>query len=124
MLSASSRSGVQDVEREENIKRYSADELRARRARGESKTDFAALALKTDAQIEADNAGDPEFQDVPENWYEQAEAVMPASKQLLSLRLDRDVVEWFRARGPGYQTRINAVLKAFVSHEEKEKKRA
>lgn len=34
-------------------------------------------------------------------------------KASISLRLDRDVLEWFKARGPGYQTRINAVLRAF-----------
>lgn len=38
----------------------------------------------------------------------------PASaKTSISLRVDADVLEWFRAQGPGYQTRINAVLKAF-----------
>ena len=42
---------------------------------------------------------------------------MPAAKQLLSLRLDTDVVAWFRAQGPGYQTRINAVLRAFVTEQ-------
>lgn len=31
----------------------------------------------------------------------------------LSLRLNQDVIEWFKAQGPGYQTRINAVLRAF-----------
>ena len=35
-------------------------------------------------------------------------------KKLLSLRLDNDVVDWFKQQGPGYQTRINAVLRAFV----------
>jgi uncharacterized protein (DUF4415 family) len=35
------------------------------------------------------------------------------SKELISLRIDQDVIEWFRAQGPGYQTRINSVLRAF-----------
>lgn len=35
------------------------------------------------------------------------------AKSLVSLRLDRDVLEWFKAQGPGYQTRINQVLRAF-----------
>ena len=35
------------------------------------------------------------------------------SKELVSLRLDRDVLEWFKAQGSGYQTRINSVLRAF-----------
>jgi uncharacterized protein (DUF4415 family) len=35
------------------------------------------------------------------------------SKALVSLRLDQDVLEWFKGQGAGYQTRINAVLRAF-----------
>lgn len=37
---------------------------------------------------------------------------LPA-KEAISLRVDQDVLEWFKAQGPGYQTRINAVLRAF-----------
>jgi uncharacterized protein (DUF4415 family) len=35
------------------------------------------------------------------------------AKALISLRIDEDVIEWFKAQGPGYQTRINSVLRAF-----------
>jgi uncharacterized protein (DUF4415 family) len=35
------------------------------------------------------------------------------NKSLVSLRVDQDVLEWFKAQGPGYQTRINSVLRAF-----------
>lgn len=35
-------------------------------------------------------------------------------KVLLSVRIDHDVLEWFRAQGPGYQTRINAVLRVWM----------
>ena len=38
----------------------------------------------------------------------------PSSKTLLSLRIDSDVVEWFRAQGPGYQSRMNALLRAYM----------
>ena len=37
-----------------------------------------------------------------------------ATKQQVTLRLDREVLDWFRAQGRGYQTRMNAVLRAFV----------
>ena len=37
---------------------------------------------------------------------------LPA-KSSISLRVDQDVLEWFKAQGPGYQTRINSVLRAF-----------
>jgi uncharacterized protein (DUF4415 family) len=39
----------------------------------------------------------------------------PPRKAAISLRLDPEVLDWFKAQGPGYQTRINAVLKAFVA---------
>ena len=35
-------------------------------------------------------------------------------KMLLSLRIDADVIEWFRAQGPGYQSRMNALLRAYM----------
>jgi uncharacterized protein (DUF4415 family) len=38
----------------------------------------------------------------------------PPTKTLLSLRIDRDVVEWFRAQGRGYQSRMNALLRAYM----------
>lgn len=44
---------------------------------------------------------------------------MPGPKRGLYLRLDPDVLEWFKAHDRGYQTRINAVLRAFV-HARKE----
>ena len=44
---------------------------------------------------------------------------MPTPKRLLSLRIDDDVVEWFKQQGPGYQTRINAALRAFMQHASK-----
>jgi uncharacterized protein (DUF4415 family) len=36
-----------------------------------------------------------------------------SSKASISLRIDQDVLEWFKAQGSGYQTRINSVLRAF-----------
>jgi uncharacterized protein (DUF4415 family) len=39
---------------------------------------------------------------------------MPARKRSISLRVDPDILDWFKKQGPGYQTRINAVLKAYV----------
>lgn len=39
----------------------------------------------------------------------------PQAKQAISLRIDQDVLSWFRNGGPGYQTRMNAVLRAFVN---------
>lgn len=97
-----------------NIRRYSADELRAMAARGESKSDWQAVRDMTEAELEAAIAADPDWKDVPADWYKDAIPVTPGPKKLLSLRLDPDVVEWFREQGPRYQTRMNAVLRAYM----------
>ena len=98
------------MEKEKGIRRFSETELEERRARGESRTDLARVQAKT---VERDIASS-DFSGVPEDWHKRAEAVMPTPKKLLSLRLDSDIVDWFKKQGPGYQTRINAVLRAFV----------
>jgi uncharacterized protein (DUF4415 family) len=38
----------------------------------------------------------------------------PPSKQQITIRLDEDVLKWFRAQGEGYQTRINSLLRAYM----------
>jgi len=105
------------MESEKGISRFSVADLEARRARGESRTDLARIRAKTVADVEHDVANDPDFNDERKDWYTTAMAVMPTPKKLLSLRLDNEVVDWFKQQGPGYQTRINAVLRAFVQLE-------
>ena len=104
-----------------NIKRYSAAELRQMRARGESRKVWARVDALTEEELEASIASDPDWKDVPVDWYKDAVPVIPGPKQLLSLRIDPDVVEWFRGQGPGYQTRMNAVLRAYVKARQHEK---
>ena len=62
-----------------------------------------------------------DFSDVPELTPEMfARAIVRrglkpvARKTLLTLRIDGDVVEWYRSQGSGYQTRINALLRAYM----------
>jgi len=44
-----------------------------------------------------------------------AQIVEPVAKQPISLRVDADVLDWFKAQGPRYQSRINAVLRSFMT---------
>jgi uncharacterized protein (DUF4415 family) len=45
----------------------------------------------------------------------------PQPKQAISLRIDQDILTWFRDGGPGYQTRMNAVLRAFVDSQQRKR---
>jgi uncharacterized protein (DUF4415 family) len=95
-------------EKEEHITRVSAEE--ARRLRG--KTDFARLDALGDDDIEQAVTKDPEAAPLDTDWT-RARLVLPPGKELVTLRLDRDVLDWFRKTGKGYQTPINAVLRAY-----------
>lgn len=87
----------------------------ARRSAKEDRTDWKTLRAKTDAQIQADVASDPDtFIPTPAMW-KRAKLVMPERKKPVLLRLDSDVLEWFRRGGRGYQTRINAVLRSYMA---------
>lgn len=48
------------------------------------------------------------------NFWKDAELVSPESKTPISLRVDAEVLDWFKSQGPGYQTRMNAVLRHFM----------
>lgn len=101
---------------DEDLRRYTADELLAMIARGEDRTDTARVLAMTEAELEASIASDPDWKDIPQDWYRDAVPVYPNPKKLLSLRLDSDIIAWFRQQGPGYQTRMNAVLRAYMRH--------
>lgn len=55
--------------------------------------------------------------DIPEldeDFWQNAQLVLPEAKERITLRVDKEVVEYFRSGGHGYQTRMNAVLRAYV----------
>jgi uncharacterized protein (DUF4415 family) len=72
----------------------------------------------TDADIAAAVAADPDAAPLltPASWLKKAKLVAPGDKELISIRLDKDVLEHFRAR-PRYQTRINRILRLVMEEE-------
>jgi uncharacterized protein (DUF4415 family) len=110
------------MQNDSSIKRYSRTEIEEMLARGEGQTDYARLAAMTDEEIERNGEEDLREHGEPLDWYVGAVAVRPEPKKLISLRLDPDVVEWFRQQGPGYQTRINAVLRSYMDHKNTQEK--
>jgi uncharacterized protein (DUF4415 family) len=51
---------------------------------------------------------------MPIHWWREATRVLPAKKVPVSVRLDRDVLTWFKDQGPRYPSRMNAVLRAYM----------
>lgn len=73
-----------------------------------SLTDWARVDALTDENIDTS--------DIPplnEDFFSAAELRMPKPKKTITIRLDADVLDWFKLQGKGYQTRINAVLRMY-----------
>jgi uncharacterized protein (DUF4415 family) len=73
-----------------------------------SKTDWARVNAKKDSEID--------YSDIPaldKEFFKKA-VLWPGTKQQITLRLDPDVVDYFKKKGRGYQTMINAVLRKYV----------
>jgi len=86
---------------ESDTKRYSLAELRAMRDRGETAT-----------------APDAPAHEVDETFWNEARLVPPDRRKVhTDLRIDADVLDWFKAQGRGWQTRMNAVLRSYYEHE-------
>ena len=79
--------------------RRSLSEIQSMRERGLDKT-------RSDAPI-AESLG--------EEFWKSARVVLPPGKTSVHLRLDSDVVEWFKSHGKGHLTRMNAVLRSYVA---------
>jgi uncharacterized protein (DUF4415 family) len=91
------------------------------RRRGEDRTDWARVKAMKDKDIVID-------EDAPEPTAEQwAKAIVTdrrPPKKNITLRIDPDIIEWFKTKGKGYQTRMNAVLLAYIRVQRKSHRKA
>lgn len=83
---------------------------RRRKAKG---TDWEALRHMDDAEIHAGIVDDPDARPTDEDFWKKAQVALPKPKQTVTMRLDEDLLQWFRQQS-GYQTRINAILRAYM----------
>jgi uncharacterized protein (DUF4415 family) len=113
------------VKKKGNIVRYTAEELDAMLARGEDETDWARVDAKTEAELAADMASDPAWDGVPEDWVSRGRLVTglmtvpKENKRQVTMRFDADILDYFKRQGRGWQSRMNAVLRAFVEQTRK-----
>jgi uncharacterized protein (DUF4415 family) len=105
---------------------YRAEELAALRAQGGDRTDAARLEAITDEEIQRDLGADPDWRDIPHDWYKQArlETGIPhplprENKRLVTMRLDPDILEHFKRSGRGWQSRINAILRTYIESQQR-----
>ena len=105
--------------KKENIVSTTYEEALERIRKHGSRTDWARVDAMTDAEIEANMRDDPDWADFMDIDWSKATLVIPVPKDPISIRLDKDVLDFFKATGKGYQTRINAVLRHYMQEKQK-----
>lgn len=83
----------------------------------QGRANLARLRRVTDAEIA--RTSPDELRGLPADFWEEAVPVLPAVKVPISLRVDADVLEFFRESGPRYQSRMNAVLRSYMERASK-----
>jgi uncharacterized protein (DUF4415 family) len=87
---------------------------KASHAKRGSGTDWDRLRHMKAADIRKGIQADPDAHATDEEFWKNARVIWPARKAVVTMRLDGDLLEWFR-RQRGYQTRINAILRAYMN---------
>ena len=78
------------------------------------KTDWKRIDALTDGEIERAVASDPDSELLEDFNWEQVRVVLPPKKRAVYIKLDEDVIAYFKSDGRGYQARINAVLRSYM----------
>ncbi|MGH7084249.1 MAG: BrnA antitoxin family protein [Acetobacteraceae bacterium] len=107
------------MRKKDDIVSYTAEQLAEMRKRGGTRSNWAKAAALTNEEIEAQITADPDEAGMVIDW-DSATIELPKPKASLHMRIDRDVLEFFRKTGRGYQTRINAVLRSYVERARRE----
>ena len=83
-------------------------------------TDWNKLRHMSDAQVRRGISSNPDVRPTDEEFWKDAKVVWPTRKTVVTMRLDADLLAWFRQER-GYQTRINAILRAYMRAHESER---
>ena len=111
-------SGGLEMSRKERIVRYTDKELESMQGHGQDKSDWKSAAAISGKEIEAAVAGDEDETGMHIDW-SSISAEPPRPKAVLNMRVDYDVLEFFRSQGKGYQKKINAVLRSYVEQKQR-----
>jgi uncharacterized protein (DUF4415 family) len=99
------------MKKDKNITSYTAAQLKAQRAA--TRTDWQKVDALTDEELEKLVAEDEDERSLQADWT-QAKLVLPQAKQSVHLRLDKEIIAFFKKAGKGHISRMQAVLKAYV----------
>lgn len=95
--------------KEKSIVRYTLGKLPE-----DHESDWERVKAMTEEEIDEAARSDPDAQPIDAEFWERATIISPEPKKSVHLRIDPDVLAWFKKQGKGYQTRMNAVLRSYM----------
>jgi uncharacterized protein (DUF4415 family) len=101
------------MRKKDDIVSYTAKQIKAKIARGEDRTDWRKATTMTGKKLAASIRADVDEVREGIDWTKAGQR-LPVPKEHTTIRVDRDVLAWFKVNGRGYQTLMNNVLRAFV----------
>jgi len=110
-------SGDHAMARKEHIVKYTDEELTNLVKKEGTLSNWEKAASMTKAEIEASVAADSDEAEMVMDW-DNTTVELPQPKVVLNMRIDKDVLDFFRKTGKGYQSRINAILRSYVERRE------
>jgi len=102
--------------------RATVERISDMRRRGRTHGDWDRSDKMKRTEVEAAIVSDPDETDMIVDWT-SATVDLPRPKSVLNMRVDRGILDFFRAQGRGYQTRINAVLRSYVDQASRGRRR-
>lgn len=97
------------MKKKSDIKTYTFEELELL----PSQTDWTQVKAMSQEALEQAIAEDPDERDLKPDWT-RAKLVMPTPKKSVTLRMEEDLLDWFKHQGKGYQARMRAVLRSYM----------
>lgn len=105
------------MKNETGIVSFTAAQLKAKRERGDDLTDWDRAKGMGEAELEAAIASDAGEAAIQWDW--STARIEPVTKTPTTMRLDNDVLAFFKSTGRGWQTRINALLRSYMEHQQR-----
>ena len=102
------------------IVRYTTKQLQELERQGKTKSDWKRVKAMKDKDI---NVGGDSPEITAEMWRNAVVTDRRPPKKNITLRIDPEIIDWFKSKGKGYQTRMNAVLRAYLEMQRKTHKK-
>ena len=112
---------TKDASSRHGVRNRTKGALTGKASKSDAGTNWTKLRSLSATAIHGGIQADPDARATDAAFWKDAKVVLPTRKTVVTMRLDADLLEWFRQQR-GYQTRINAILRAYMKAQASERR--